>query len=102
MAIHAIVALKFGNSKKAYKCFEKACLIDLGPNMNSSDDGIHAASLGSIWLSVIKGFGGVKERNGVLYINPLLPKEWRELEFTIKFRNKDLSIIISNAVISAA
>ncbi|MBP9479433.1 MAG: glycoside hydrolase family 65 protein [Sebaldella sp.] len=96
MAIHAIVALKFGNSKKAYKCFEKACLIDLGPNMNSSDDGIHAASLGSIWLSVIKGFGGVKERNGVLYINPLLPKEWRELEFTIKFRNKDLSIIISN------
>lgn len=95
MAIHAIVALDFENSEKAYRCFQKACLIDLGPNVHSSDDGIHAAALGAVWLSVIKGFGGVKERNGELYINPKLPDEWENLEFPLRFRNKDLLVNIT-------
>ena len=34
----------------------KGLRIDLGENPISSNDGIHAASLGGIWLAVVMGF----------------------------------------------
>ena len=94
MAIHAITALYFGAKDTAYKCFQKACLIDLGSNPNSSDDGIHAASLGAVWLTCIKGFGGISENNGVLNIEPVLPDNWERLEFPLVFRKKSFRIKI--------
>ena len=94
MAIHAITALYFGEKRMAYKCFQKACLIDLGSNPHSSDDGIHAASLGAVWLTCIKGFGGISENSGVLSIEPVLPDNWGKLEFPLVFRKKAFRIKI--------
>ena len=94
MAIHAITALYFGEKETAYKCFQKACLIDLGPNPHSSDDGIHAASLGAVWLTCIKGFGGISENGGMLNIEPVLPDNWEKLEFPLVFRKKAFRIKI--------
>lgn len=55
-AIHAIEACRIQEMEWAYHLFQEACLIDLGPDPHSSDDGIHAASLGALWLAVIFGF----------------------------------------------
>ena len=99
MAIHAITALYFGEKETAYECFRKACLIDLGPNPNSSNDGIHAASLGAVWLTCIKGFGGISENSGILNIEPLLPDKWTSLEFPLVFRGKALKARIDKKYI---
>lgn len=94
LSTHCILANDMGDYDMAYNLFRRACYIDLGPNMKSSDEGIHAASIGGIWQSVAYGFGGVRMLNGNLRIEPKLPKTWLSLEFKIIWKGQTLNITI--------
>ena len=96
LSSHCILANRMGESALAYKLFEKAIRIDLGPNMKSSDPGIHAASIGGIWQCAIHGFGGVRAKGDTLHINPLLPKGWESLSFYYMWKGKRLHIEIEH------
>lgn len=56
--------------------------------MKSCNSGIHSASCGGIWQCAVMGFGGVRIKDGRLKIQPKLPKEWKSMEFSVKFRGK--------------
>jgi trehalose/maltose hydrolase-like predicted phosphorylase len=95
-SIHAIVAVDIDEVEKGYEYFEKSIRIDLGENLKSSWDGLHAASLGGNWQAVVNGFGGVRITNkGNLRINPHLPKKWKNLKFKITWRGKEYNIEIT-------
>ncbi|EUJ23176.1 glycosyl transferase family protein [Listeria grandensis FSL F6-0971] len=91
-AIHAIVANRVGQSEKAYRFFEEACRIDLEAAPGGTDEGVHAASLGAIWLSTIFGFGGIAISDGELHLNPRLPAEWKRLAFSFVWHGERLEI----------
>ena len=95
LSTHCILANDIGKYDLAYDLFRKLADIDLGPYMKSSDAGIHAASLGGIWKSVIFGFGGVRNVDGELRIRPALPKGWNNLSFKILRKGLILYVIIS-------
>ncbi|MGG5254435.1 glycoside hydrolase family 65 protein [Neobacillus sp. SM06] len=92
LSTHAILANDLGIEDMAYSLFRRAAEIDLGPAMHSSDHGVHAASIGGIWQSVVLGFGGVRMVDGKLRINPRLPKHWNELTFTIHWQGDPLHV----------
>ena len=94
LSTHCILANDLGHYDVAYDLFKKACEIDLGPNMKTSDAGVHAASLGGIWQCVVMGFAGVRMLDGKLRINPKLPKHWDGLSFNIMWKGNDLKIEI--------
>ncbi|MEH7453343.1 glycoside hydrolase family 65 protein [Gottfriedia acidiceleris] len=94
-AIHAIVAARCGEKENAYRLFREACLIDLGPNPKSSDEGIHAASLGANWLATIFGFANITVEANKLKINPNLPKNWDKLSFPFHWQGTNLEISIT-------
>lgn len=100
LSTHCILALDMGDSELGYDMFQRACRIDLGENMKSSDDGIHAASIGGIWQSVVFGFGGVRMLNGKLRISPSLPRQWRKLSFYIFWHGQKLLITVTPANLS--
>ena len=83
LAIHSVLASDMEDEKLAYQMFSKAARIDFGRNMKSCDAGIHAASVGGIWLSVVNGFGGVRMLDGKLRIEPHLPPQWDKLVFPV-------------------
>ncbi|MCP8617874.1 glycoside hydrolase family 65 protein [Salirhabdus salicampi] len=92
MAVHSIVAANVGDVKDAYEYFTKASLIDLGENMESSDAGVHAASLGGIWKAVVFGFAGIKLTSEVLMIKPNLPEQWNSITIPIYWRGDRLTV----------
>ncbi|WP_257612062.1 glycosyl hydrolase family 65 protein [Oenococcus oeni] len=92
LSTHVVLAVDLGRNSEAYQLFQKAKNIDLGPYMNSSNDGIHAASLGGIWNSVVEGFGGLRVIDGKLRIEPHLPKEWDSLDYRINWHGARLQI----------
>ncbi len=95
-SMHAIVALDIDDIKKGYEYFERSIRIDLGENLKSSWDGLHAASLGGNWQAVVNGFGGVRITNkGRLRINPHLPEKWKRLRFKIKWQNEEYCVDIT-------
>ncbi|WP_088043465.1 glycoside hydrolase family 65 protein [Bacillus sp. EAC] len=99
-AIHSIVAARCGDKEQAYKFFQEACLIDLGPNPKSSDEGLHAASLGANWLATIFGFANVTMDINRLKISPKLPDNWDKLIFPFSWQGAKLEIIISKRSIT--
>ncbi|ANU22033.1 glycoside hydrolase family 65 protein [Planococcus donghaensis] len=96
LAVHAVIANDLGESDTAYSLFRKACEIDLGEQMNTSDDGIHAAAIGGIWTSAVFGFGGVRFSESTLQINPRLPKQWRRMQFAICWQGTALTLEITH------
>lgn len=96
LSTHCVLANDLGDYDMAYDLFKSAANIDLGPNMKSSDEGIHAASIGGIWQCFVYGFGGVRMLNGKLRIEPKLPKVWKSLEFTFFWHGQKLKLNIWN------
>lgn len=94
--VHAVLANDYGKKEMAARLYEGALKTDLGPNMKSSDEGIHSASIGGIWLSTVMGFGGVRIRRGKLVINPSLPGGWNCLEFVLYWQGNRLSVKAEN------
>ncbi|MBC1916376.1 glycoside hydrolase family 65 protein [Listeria seeligeri] len=94
-AIHAIVENRIGDRKQAYQFFQEACLIDLGTEPHSSDDGLHAAALGAIWLAVIFGFAGIDTREELLQITPNLPDAWQSLTFEFVWKGERIGFKIT-------
>lgn len=90
LSTHCILANDMGDRELAYQLFQKAAAIDLGPNMSSSNPGIHAAAFGGIWQGVIFGFGGIRMLEGRLRIEPKLPEIWSELEFIFHWHGQKI------------
>jgi len=94
--IHAIVAVDMNEVEKGYEYFQKSIRIDLGDNIQSSTDGLHAASHGGNWQAIVNGFGGVRiSADTNLRINPRLPKAWKSLKFNLTWRGTECCIDIS-------
>lgn len=97
---HSILASDMGGRDLAYRLYRRAATIDLGPNMKTSDDGIHAASMAGIWQSTVYGFGGVRMLEGKLRINPALPDSWIKLDFYLYWQGQKLHVMITKNEVS--
>lgn len=95
LSTHAVLANDLGDTRLAYDLFRRASEIDLGPNMKTSDHGIHAASLGGIWQIVVCGFGGVRLVGGHLRIHPRLPQEIEKIQFRIHWQGERLRVCVT-------
>lgn len=99
-AIHSAVASRLGKVEEAYNLFQKAARIDLGKNMESSDEGLHSASLGGIWQAIVFGFAGFNYKDNKVYLNPHLPDRWNMVSFKFKVRNNEYQLTITKEEIS--
>ena len=94
---HAIVALELGFHKLAYDFFRKTARLDLDIKIGNTDKGVHAASLGGLWQTVVNGFAGMRIRKGLLSFDPHLPKAWRSLVFHVRFRGRKLRVDVKRS-----
>jgi len=111
LCAYSILSADVGQDADAYALYERACRIDLGEKMDSSNDGIHAASLGGIWQCSVFGFLGIRLLRDGLRIAPRLPLAWNEvsakmwylgqlLEFTANHRMLTVEIIAGSNPLS--
>lgn len=96
LSSHCVLASDMDNRDLAYSLFERAARIDLGPNMKTSDHGMHTASIGGIWQSVVCGFGGVRMLDGKLRIDSKLPEKWSSLTFPINWQGDRLEVQVTH------
>jgi beta-phosphoglucomutase len=87
-AIHAILACALGKRDAAYTHFLRAALVDLEDLRKNTKDGIHAASAGGVWQAIVMGFAGMALTPEGPTFAPRLPKGWRRLQFTLKYRGR--------------
>ena len=96
-AIHSIVGLEVGDDDKALHYFAHAASTDLSDIHGNSDEGIHAASSGGTWQSVILGFAGMRVHENEIQFTPHLPYPWKALKFAIWYHGARLRVCITHS-----
>lgn len=97
LSTYSALAADLGEKETAYRMFERASMIDMGPAMWSSVEGVHSASLGGIWQCCVFGFAGVRRYGETLRIEPHLPDEWEKIEFAINWHGQRLEISVTHS-----
>jgi len=92
---YAILANELGKTEKAYKYFIQAVNADIHNIYGNTGLGIHAAALGGAWQIAINGFAGVKLKDGLLSVTPILPEHWQSMRFRIWFKGTFIEFSVS-------
>ena len=98
--VHVILACLIGNFEKANEMYLRTSRLDLDDYNNDTEDGLHITSMAGTWLSVVKGFGGMRIKNGKLYFKPNLPHTWKSMSFKIRFREAIINLTASSSKIA--
>ena len=90
--IQAVVAAEVGHVELAYDYFAEATLLDLDDLEHNTRDGVHIASLSGACITVMAGFGGLRDHDGMLTFAPRLPQGLSRLAFSVRRKNTRLRI----------
>lgn len=97
--IHAILASSIGYEKRAYELYLRTARLDLDDYNNDTADGCHITSMGGTWMAFVKGFGGMRIRDGKLSFKPFIPDKWDSYSFRINFRGTILEIKVNKLTV---
>jgi trehalose/maltose hydrolase-like predicted phosphorylase len=93
-AVHASLLARAGRLGRALQALRLAAMIDLEDVTGTTAGGLHLATMGGVWQALAFGFAGVRPRDGVLVIDPILPDGWDELELRVQFHGSRATIRI--------
>ena len=99
LPIQSIIAAEVGDMEAAMWCFERAAMADLADVYGNAVDGVHLASCGALWMSLVLGFGGMREYGELLSFDPRLPEDWERLGFSLIVGEVRVDIDITHAQI---
>lgn len=83
----AVMCAAVGHLELAHDYTYEAALIDLRDLHDNTEDGLHMASLAGAWTALVAGFGGLRDDEGVLALDPHLPERIDRLCFRLRWRD---------------
>jgi maltose phosphorylase len=93
--VHVILGSRLGYKQKAYDLYLRTARLDIDDYNNDTEDGLHITSMAGTWMSVVKGFGGLRVIDGKLHFNPYIPDQWKSYSFRLEFRERVIKVKIS-------
>jgi trehalose/maltose hydrolase-like predicted phosphorylase len=83
----AVMCADVGHMELAHDYAYEAALIDLRDLHSNTRDGLHMASLAGAWMAIVNGFGGLRDDEGILSLDPRLPDGITRLRFRLRWRD---------------
>ncbi len=99
-SIHAIMGIEVGDFTRAEQYFARSAFVDLSDNQGNTAEGMHTASAGGTWQTVVSGFGGFRVRNGVMAFDPWLPPGWERIEFRLHWHGNVVTVKVDHEAIT--
>jgi alpha,alpha-trehalose phosphorylase len=96
----SIVAAEVGQLQLAMEYLRETALMDLDDLERNTRDGLHLASLAGTWLSLVGGFGGLRDHDGVVTFAPRLPPSITRLTFNVSVHDCCLRVEVEPATAS--
>jgi alpha,alpha-trehalose phosphorylase len=96
----AVMCADVGHLELAHDYMFEAALIDLRDLHENTRNGLHMASLAGTWIALVAGFGGLRDDEGVLALDPHLPDGISCLRFRLRWRGFRLTVDASHAQVT--
>ncbi len=90
--VQSIIAAEVGHHQVALAYFLDGLYVDLANLHHNTSDGVHIASAGGVWNSLVYGFGGMRDQGEILCFDPRLPIEWPSLTFRLTQRGSRIVV----------
>jgi alpha,alpha-trehalose phosphorylase len=101
--VEAIIAAQTGDVEKAIRYGMSALLMDLADVGGNVKNGCHIASMGGTWMTLVYGFGGMRDNNGTLSFWPRrAPQDNAILRFPLTYRGQMLEVEIGSEKVEYA
>ena len=88
----AVMCAAVGHLELAHDYTYEAALIDLRDLHHNTRDGLHMASLAGAWTALVAGFGGLRDDEGELALDPQLPDGISSLRFRLRWKDFRLTV----------
>jgi alpha,alpha-trehalose phosphorylase len=96
----AVMCAEVGHLELAHDYLFEAALVDLRDLHHNTRDGLHMASLAGTWTALVSGFGGLRDDEGVLALDPQLPDGISRLRFRLRWRDFRLTVDVNHSDIT--
>ncbi|MDV3127393.1 glycoside hydrolase family 65 protein [Mycobacterium sp. 21AC1] len=93
----AVMCAEVGHLELAHDYAYEAALIDLRDLHRNTRDGLHMASLAGAWTALVGGFGGLRDDEAGLSLDPHLPDGISRLRFRLRWRDFRLTVDANHA-----
>ena len=97
MAVFSVLANEIGETSKAYDYFMSSARLDLDDMHHNTKDGLHMANMAGTWTGLVRGFGGMRCRDGGLSFSPRLPEQWKAYDFRVRFRGRLIEVNVKRS-----
>ncbi len=94
--VHASLFARAHHPHEARQWLRVAAAVDLDDITNTTAEGVHLATMGSVWQALAYGFAGLRPAADALGIDPCLPDEWKAIELRLQYRGVPLHVAISH------
>ncbi len=92
----AVMCADVGHLELAHDYTHEAALIDLRDLHHNTRDGLHMASLAGAWTALVAGFGGLRDDDGELSLDPQLPRGISRLRFRLRWKDFRLTVDVNH------
>jgi len=99
-AITAAALARAGRPDEGLATFRIALRLDLDDLTGSGAKGLHLATLGGVWQTVLAGFLGLQVRDGVLSVDPQLPTAWPTVTATLQVLGARVQVTADAATVT--
>jgi alpha,alpha-trehalose phosphorylase len=82
--VQAMAAAQIGFHDLAVRYFREALFVDVLDLHGNTRDGVHVASAGGVWGTVVFGFAGLFETGTAISFDPRLPSAWSSMSFRVQ------------------
>jgi hypothetical protein len=79
---------RVGRFDEALRLFTMACRLDLDNLNHSTANGLHTATFGGVWHTLVFGFAGIRPTQQGLVVDPHVPDHWQCLRLHLRFRGR--------------
>jgi alpha,alpha-trehalose phosphorylase len=91
----SVLAAEVGHLDLAFDYLTEATFTDLHDLHDNVHNGLHMASLAGSWISIVAGFGGVRDHSGRVTFAPRLPAALDRLTFRMCLRDTRLRVEVN-------
>ncbi|MEZ0382361.1 glycoside hydrolase family 65 protein [Mycobacterium sp. pW045] len=96
----AVMCAEVGHLELAHDYTYETAFVDLRDLHDNTREGLHLAALAGTWLALVAGFGGLRDDQGVLALNPALPEGISRLRFRLRWRGFRVTVTATDDEVS--
>lgn len=94
--VFSMMAARIGEPEKAFEYYQHTVHMDMENKQRNTDDGIHAANMGGIYMGIVYGFAGLRVHANGLSLRPCIPEAMDRYSFLLLYHDKRIHLQVTH------